>query len=110
MSVNNYIDITGLDKVKLLTVLWHSAKSFAMTPGSVAGFAEMLSKDKAEDILNQNNGYVDYFKGRPIKIDFSQNKINPRMYDRDAGEGKCAEVVMKLRFETDMHMKENVWK
>jgi hypothetical protein len=41
--------------------------------------------------------YIDYFGGKAIKMDLSGDEVDPRIYDRDAGEGAFARVVATLR-------------
>ena len=41
--------------------------------------------------------YIDYFGGKAIKMDLSGDEVDPRLYDRDAGEGAFARVVATLR-------------
>ncbi len=81
----NIVDIKGLDKAALLNFTWNYAKSFAGSMGSPAGFAEVFGDKQAADrALQMSGGHIDYFNGRPIKIDFSKDQVDPRLYDRDS--------------------------
>ena len=44
----------------------------------------------------QSKKYIDYFCGRCIKTDISGDSVNPRLYDRDAGDGEFARIVKSL--------------
>ena len=48
---------------------------------------------EAEEFIEQHDGYVDYFYGKPIKTDFSTfPTLRSGMYDRDAGQGMMQKV------------------
>jgi len=96
MSQQQEIDISGLDKAKLLYLLYFNAKSFAMTANIPAGFAEIFDGRTLEKEAIKR-GYIDYFNGRPIKTDLSNDTVNPYLYDRDAGQGMFAKVVFEMR-------------
>lgn len=90
------IDISGIDKATLLLCLaaGQIPASFFTTTGVQPPFS---SRATAEGALKQEQGYIDYFGGRAIKTDLSDEKVCPRLYDRDAGEGKFAEIVKGLK-------------
>ena len=57
-----------------------------------------FSYEKANEIFKENKLiYIDYFCGKPIKIDFRNIIINPSLYDRDAGKNKCLECIRIIR-------------
>ena len=41
--------------------------------------------------------YIDYYAVRAIKDDLSLDEVDTYMYDRDAGNGAFARVVLRLR-------------
>ncbi len=90
------IDISELDRIELLQRLW--------TNQSVAPFFTSkpnIEKPKfdygqAKDILEEKE-YIDYFCGRCIKTNLTEDLVNPRSYDRDAGEGTFASIVKDMR-------------
>jgi hypothetical protein len=53
-------------------------------------FDEQLAKEAVKD-------YIDYFNGRCIKTDLSNDSIDPWAYDRDAGAGTFQRVVSGLK-------------
>lgn len=62
------INISGVDKVKLLAILWHGqikAGYFAANFKNAPGF------DK-EGAVKAVTGYIDYYCGRAIKTDLSK--------------------------------------
>jgi hypothetical protein len=88
------IDITGLGKAALLYRLWSgtiTASFFESAGIQPAGFNMAAATTAA------HKGYIDYFGGRPIKLDLSGDSVDPYLYDRDAGKGACASAVGDVR-------------
>ena len=87
MSVN----IIGLDKVKLLKALWENQ--------IVASYFALIEEPSFDYDLAKRvtGGYIDYFQGRAIKCNLSGDFVNPRLYDRDAGNGKFQAVVNHIK-------------
>lgn len=86
------VNISGIQKIALLRALWEAqtvASFFAYQP------RPKFSESEAEQVVTES--YIDYFCGRPIKMDLSGDTLNPQLYDRDAGARKCASVVNKLK-------------
>ena len=88
--------ITDIDRDQLLAALWERAKPalyFERSGIDPPGFS--LEGARKELRLD---GYADYVCGRAIKTDVYTNDIvNPWLYDRDAGDGAFQEVVNALR-------------
>lgn len=90
------INIAGLDRDILLQALWENS-----APASFFMFSIMAPP--AFDIVRakqelHRNGYADYICGRVIKADiYSSDTVDPKMYDRDIGQGAFQKVVDKLR-------------
>lgn len=82
-------DISSVNKTALLYELWRRQ--------SVAGFyknAPWLEPSwDAGAASKAVTGYIDYFQGRAIKLDLSKDKVDARLYDRDAGKGAFAEAL-----------------
>ena len=87
------IDIKGINKTDLLKELWINSK--------IAGFYNQHSIQSPDyDIIKAKEAvtkYIDYFQGRVIKSDISQDVANTWRYDRDMGEGSFKKCVDKLR-------------
>lgn len=91
------VDISGLDRVELLKELWRAqvaAGFFGTFEGLSMGGGLPFSQASAATAVTQ---YIDYFCGRAIKTDLSKDTVNPYLYDRDAGPGKFAEIVLRMR-------------
>lgn len=92
----NTIDITGLDKAAVLAALYNNSLRLGMGLLQPAGARDM-TRDEAADILAQGYTYFDYLHGRVMKIDLSSDAVDPRLYDRDLGDGACVRVINSLR-------------
>ena len=81
------------DKAKALVALYE--KSFAQNMGLLAYRPGSLTVEEAQKVLD-HHPYVDYLLGRVIKVDFSGEDLNFRLYDRDNGEGAGEEAVLEI--------------
>lgn len=84
------VDIKGLDKVDLLRALYADVFKSPWAWVQTDGFNDDLAKEAVKR-------YIDYFQGRAIKCDLSEDTVDPRLYDRDAGVGQFQKVVDCLR-------------
>lgn len=98
------VDISGLDKTLLLAVLWNNAKK-----QSAFDFSKSMPKQRAEELMAYagDRPYFDWVDGRCLKIDLLGDAMDPRLYDRDNGEGAAARVVNLLRNNIGMTIQEN---
>jgi hypothetical protein len=57
-----------------------------------------MSRSEAESLIGECKGrlYFDYVGGRPLKIDITGDELDPRLYDRDQGEGAAAMAISEL--------------
>ena len=89
------IDITGLDKAEVLKVLFDNSKQQGLGFMDATG-AMPLEIKEARKLVN-NQIYFDYLRGRVMKVDISKNDFNPRLFDRDNGEGAAERAINKIR-------------
>lgn len=87
MSVN----ISQLSKVQLLKELVIAAKKDAYQ----STIEHLFDENVAQELID--NGFIDYYCGRAVKVDLTQNNVDPSLYDRDAGRGTFETVVKNLR-------------
>lgn len=97
------IDITGIDKATLLAALYNRQPPLV----GVIAFEDdlrmpMTDKVAAIALIHDEKPAgewrFDYLHGRPIKVSFVGDVLeNEHMFDRNAGEGACVEVVKSLR-------------
>lgn len=85
------VDISQLSKVALLKALVIAAKPDAYQNTIEHLFDENVAQELIKD------GFIDYYCGRAIKVDLTQNNVDPSLYDRDAGRGTFAKVIENLR-------------
>jgi len=78
------IDISNMNKVTVLSKLFNNSKAQGM--GFLQSHSTEMTKDEAQELLNGNT-YFDYVRGRVIKVDLSGDSLDPRLYDRDNGQG-----------------------
>jgi hypothetical protein len=89
------INISGLDKAEVLAALWNNSKSQGLSYMGLNGQIKM-SKDDAIPFLSRNDKYFDYLNGRVLKIDLSEDEIDPRLYDRDNGQGAALKAIESI--------------
>lgn len=87
------INIKGLDKARVLVALYNRSKGQGM------GFLDpMVNKDLTVEeakVLLEGQTYFDYLRGRVMKIDLKGDDLDPRLYDRDLGDGAAERAIME---------------
>lgn len=94
------VNIKGLDKAEVLLALWKGSHAQGMSFLGMLNGGLTLEKAKGMvDELKENNRplYFDYVQGHVIKCDITGDEFDPRLYDRDCGEGRGEEVIKALR-------------
>lgn len=85
------INIKGLDKAQVLLALWNHSKgmgnAWMSNPQN-----EALTLEEAAEHLSKTT-YVDYIKGRVIKCELGEDTLDPRLYDRDNGNGAALQAI-----------------
>lgn len=94
----NTIDISGLDKAKLLQALFDRA-----TPQD-RSLMNYYSNNKlgltgAENALRNGHGYVDRLAGKVMKVNMSGDRLDPFLFNQYNGAGTAEQVVQNLRAE-----------
>ncbi len=99
------VNISGVDKAGLLRGLFYRAKPQGLGFLQVR-YCESLLTDNPEprDLLSDSDveqilerGYVDYLKGRVMKIDISGDSVDTFLYNRDNGEDAAEEIIEGFR-------------
>jgi hypothetical protein len=95
------IDISGLDKVKLLRKLFKASRKLNV---NVPPFLRALTGDQdlPEDDARTAlaGGYIDYLNATMIECDLSGDTFQPGGFDRACGQGAAQRVVDELRAES----------
>lgn len=89
------VDITGLDKVEVLYALYNA--SHVQGLGFLQAVDNYTLEDARRDYEASDDKWFDYLHGRVLKVDLSGNEFNPRLFDRDCGNGAAAAAIEKLR-------------
>lgn len=103
--MSDKINIKGIDKAELLAALHNGTRpqgmGFLHARGPMTAEEAKQYLDRGDDGRAMFGGpqrmYFDYLCGRPLKVDIGGDELNPRLYDRDAGRGRCADVISELR-------------
>jgi len=92
------IDIKGLDKAKVLKALYDNSRPQGVGV-FVAAYADELTEEKAAELLKDQT-YFDYLSGRVMKVHLDGDELDPRLYDRDLGEGAAARAIESIKRRT----------
>ena len=84
------IDISKRDKAEVLAALYNAAKPQGM--GFLHYTPDPMTKEEAVALLAKDT-YFDYVKGRVMKVDLERDTFDPRLYDRDNGDGAAARAL-----------------
>ena len=96
----NSIDISGIDRAKLLAALHNGTATLGL--GRVHDRGDMTVEEAREILENVDGRFdFDYVRGRPIKVyvrpDEPDILCRIDLYDRDSRPGACANIVKGLR-------------
>lgn len=102
------IDISGLDEAAVIAALHNSTRALGMgmlhdigrdiTPEEVRADWDKQGEFGGGKMFGEGSRSFGYFHGRPLKVTLRDGMLlGVRLYDRDAGEGRCAEVIAELR-------------
>lgn len=88
------LNISHLSRAEVLDKLYNASQPLGM--GFLHYTPELMSVTEAQTLLDQlkNEAYFDYLKGRVMKINLNDPcRLDPRLYDRDNGEGAAARAL-----------------
>ena len=88
------IDISKVSKAQVLATLYNSSKPQGF--GLLHYTPEDMSVETAQSLLDDGCVYFDYVQGRVMKIDLKGTTLDPRLYDRDNGEGAAQAALDKI--------------
>ncbi|MCX3059604.1 hypothetical protein [Streptomyces beihaiensis] len=91
------VNIAGLDRAAVLAALYNASKPQGLGFLDPRSIAPMTAQRAAEVLAEAGQDpYFDYLQGRVMKIRLS-DELDPRLYDRDNGDGACAAAIDGLR-------------
>lgn len=102
------VDISKLDKAEVLAALYNSAK--IQDAGAFHAKGDLMPPQEAQRILDgSKDKYFDYVNGRVLKVNLSENEVDPWLYNRDNGEFAFQKAIQHLRptIEPDTHTDES---
>jgi hypothetical protein len=89
------ISLEGLDKARVLAALYNHSRPQGM--GFLHYDPKPMTIDEAR--LIGTDHYIDYLKGRVMKVYLREDTLDTFLYDRDVGHGAAENVINKLREE-----------
>lgn len=100
-EANPYIDISKLNKAEVFCALFNASQQNRM--GILHGDgARDITATEAQAILDlacqqqhRDQPYFDCFRGRMMKVKIT-DLLDPRLYDRDNGQGACEAALLPL--------------
>jgi len=87
------IDLTKYDKADVLAALYNHAKAQGM--GLLHYTPEDMTREQAT-IMLEHSSCFDYVHGRVMKVDLKGDTLDPRLYDRDNGEGAAERAIATI--------------
>ena len=85
------IDISRMDKAEVLMRLYNAAQPQGM--GFLQYTPDDMKLEEATELLSEGPPYFDYVRGRVLKVNLSKDALDPRLYDRDNGQGAAARAL-----------------
>ena len=85
------ISLKGKNKAEVLAKLYNASHPQGF--GFIHAEAKNMTVEEAQELLDSGQTDFDYLKGRVMKIDLSGDDLDPRLYDRDNGEGAVARIL-----------------
>ena len=95
----NHIDITGLDKAKVLKTLIDHANCMALSDDAslLSTMQPPVEIETVRAYIEKDGLTVDYILGKPIKVDLTGDSFDPWLYDRDHGQGRAQQAIDILK-------------
>lgn len=93
------INTKGMDKARVLMGLYNGSRILGM--GILDPEANKpLTYDEAKALLARQT-YFDYLRGRVMKVDLKSDDLDPRLYDRDNGQGAAEFAILEEMTKPD---------
>lgn len=87
------MNIKDKNKPAILAALYNASKVQGM--GWLQAKDGEMTEQHAATLLEQTTSF-DYLYGKVMKIDLAGDELNPRLYDRDNGEGAAERAIKHL--------------
>lgn len=93
------VNIKGMDKVEVLDALYVASKpqGLGILHFVSGGLTDTEKKEVRDDFIKTGTFlWVDYLKGRVLKVNLNGDEFDERLYDRDNGEGAAQRAVRSI--------------
>lgn len=87
------INIKGLDKGAVLAALYNDATVQGL--GFFHAKSGLMTAEQGNELLKEET-YFDYLYGKVMKVDLSKDEFDPRLYDRDNGNGAALRAIESI--------------
>lgn len=93
------ISIKGMDKARVLLALYNGSEVRGM--GALSAHKGPLTLEECQGIVAEcaTNGntemHFDYVYGRVLKVRIGGEELDPRLYDRDLGQGAAEAAILE---------------
>lgn len=99
------VNIAGLNKADVLLALWQASQMQGMSFLGFLASGELTLEQAKREIERRKRKtadggdsiYFDYLNGKVMKVDIGQDEFNPRLYDRDNGDGAAQRAIDNLK-------------
>jgi len=88
------ITIKDLDKGAVLAALYNHSQVQGM--GVFQAKGGLMTAEQANELLEEQT-YFDYLYGKVMKVELSKDELDPRLYDRDNGQGAAARAIATIK-------------
>ena len=85
------INLKNKDKAEVLAKLYNASRPIGL--GFLHADSNDMTTKQAQELLDDGSTYFDYLNGRVMKIDLSDDNLDPYLYDRDNGDGAAAAAI-----------------
>ena len=85
------ISLKNRNKAEVLAKLYNASRPLGL--GILHYNAADMTTEEAQEILDSGQTYFDYLRGRVMKISLKGDELDPRLYDRDNGQGAAARAL-----------------
>ena len=99
------VNIKGMDKAEVLLALWQASQMQGMSFLGFLASGELTLEQAQKEVQERKHTrfdgtdsiYFDYLNGKVMKVDLGQDEFDPRLYDRDNGEGAAQRAIDNLK-------------
>jgi hypothetical protein len=99
------VNIKGMDKAEVLLALWKASQMQGMSFLGFLASGELTLSQARKEIQERKHTsfdgtdsiYFDYLNGKVMKVDLGQDEFDPRLYDRDNGDGAAQRAIDNLK-------------